>query len=39
VLDKDPPIIVGQGGYGNTFPSTYDYAGMTLFLGFNVKSF
>jgi len=39
VLDKDPPIIAGQGGYGNTYPSTYDYAGMTFFLGFNVKSF
>jgi outer membrane receptor protein involved in Fe transport len=39
VLDKDPPIVAGQGGYGNTFPSTYDYAGMTFFLGFNVKSF
>ncbi|HTU65212.1 MAG TPA: TonB-dependent receptor [Steroidobacteraceae bacterium] len=39
VLDKDPPIIAGQGGYGNTFPATYDYAGMTFFLGFNVKSF
>lgn len=39
VLDKDPPIIAGQGGYANTFPATYDYAGMTFFLGFNVKSF
>jgi outer membrane receptor protein involved in Fe transport len=39
VFDKDPPIIVGQGGYGNTFPATYDYAGMTVFLGFNLKSF
>ena len=39
VLDKDPPVIAGQGGYGNTFPATYDYAGMTFFLGFNVKSF
>ena len=29
VFDEDPPIIVGQGGYGNTFPATYDYAGMT----------
>ena len=28
-----------QGGYGNTFPSTYDYAGMTVFLGVNVKTF
>jgi outer membrane receptor protein involved in Fe transport len=39
VFDTDPPIIVGQGGYGNTFPATYDYAGMTVFLGFNLKSF
>jgi iron complex outermembrane receptor protein len=39
LFDKDPPIIVGQGGYGNTFPATYDYAGMTLFLGVNVKTF
>lgn len=39
VLDSDPPIIVGQGGYGNTFPATYDYAGMTFFLGVNVKTF
>ena len=39
VLDTDPPIIVGQGGYGNTYPATYDYAGMTVFLGFNLMSF
>jgi iron complex outermembrane receptor protein len=39
VLDTDPPIIVGQGGYGNTFPATYDYAGMTVFLGVNLKTF
>jgi iron complex outermembrane recepter protein len=39
VFDSDPPIIVGQGGYGNTFPATYDYAGMTVFLGINLKSF
>ncbi len=39
VLDSDPPVIVGQGGYGNTYPATYDYAGMTVFLGVNVKSF
>lgn len=39
VLDTDPPIIVGQGGYGNTFPATYDYAGMTMFLGVTVKAF
>jgi outer membrane receptor protein involved in Fe transport len=39
VFDTDPPILVGQGGYGNTFPATYDYAGMSVFLGFNLKSF
>ena len=39
VLDTDPPIIVGQGGYGNTYPATYDYAGMTMFLGVTVKAF
>jgi outer membrane receptor protein involved in Fe transport len=39
VLDTDPPIIVGQGGYGNTFPATYDYAGMTMFLGVNLRTF
>ncbi len=39
VLNSDPPIIVGQGGYANTFPATYDYAGMTVFLGVNVKGF
>jgi outer membrane receptor protein involved in Fe transport len=39
VLDTDPPVVVGQGGYGNTFPATYDYAGMTMFLGFTLKSF
>ena len=39
VFDTDPPIVAGFGGYGNTFPATYDYAGMTMFLGFTVKSF
>ena len=39
VFDTDPPIVAGFGGYGNTFPSTYDYAGMTFFLGVNVKTF
>jgi outer membrane receptor protein involved in Fe transport len=39
IFDKDPPIVVGQGGYGNTYPATYDYAGMTLFLGVTVRSF
>ena len=24
VLDSDPPVIVGQGGYRNTYPSTYE---------------
>ena len=37
VLDEDPPIVAGFGGYGNTFPATYDYAGMTVFLGVNVS--
>jgi iron complex outermembrane receptor protein len=39
VFGTDPPIIVGQGGYANTFPATYDYAGRTMFIGFNLKSF
>ena len=39
LLDSDPPIVAGFGGYGNTFPATYDYAGQTMFLGFNVKTF
>ena len=39
VFDEDPPIVAGFGGYGNTFPATYDYAGMTFFLGVNVKAF
>ena len=37
VTDNDPPIVAGFGGYGNTFPSTYDYAGMTFFFGVNAK--
>jgi outer membrane receptor protein involved in Fe transport len=37
ITDKDPPIVAGFGGYGNTFPSTYDYAGMTVFMGVNVS--
>jgi outer membrane receptor protein involved in Fe transport len=37
ITDKDPPIVAGFGGYGNTFPSTYDYAGMSFFLGVNAK--
>jgi outer membrane receptor protein involved in Fe transport len=37
VLDEDPPIVAGFGGYGNTFPATYDYAGMTVFMGVNVS--
>jgi len=37
VLDSDPPIVAGFGGYGNTFPATYDYAGMTVFMGVNVS--
>ncbi len=39
VFDEDPPIVAGFGGYGNTFPATYDYAGMTMFLGVNFKAF
>jgi outer membrane receptor protein involved in Fe transport len=39
VLDTDPPIVAGFGGYGNTFPATYDYAGMTVFIGVTVKTF
>jgi outer membrane receptor protein involved in Fe transport len=39
VLDTEPPVIAGQGGYGNTYPATYDYAGMTVFLGFTIKAF
>jgi len=39
LTDEDPPIVAGFGGYGNTFPATYDYAGMTYFLGVNVKTF
>ena len=37
VFDTDPPIVAGFGGYGNTFPATYDYAGMTVFMGVNVS--
>ena len=37
VLDEDPPIVAGFGGYGNTFPATYDYAGMTVFMGVNIS--
>lgn len=37
ITNKDPPIVAGFGGYGNTFPATYDYAGMTMFLGVNAK--
>ena len=39
LFDTDPPIVAGFGGYGNTFPATYDYAGMTVFLGVTVKTF
>jgi outer membrane receptor protein involved in Fe transport len=37
ILDTDPPIISGQAGYANTYPATYDYAGMTVFMGVNVN--
>jgi outer membrane receptor protein involved in Fe transport len=39
VFDTDPPIVAGFGGYGNTFPATYDYAGKTVFLGVTVNAF
>ncbi|HEY5807935.1 MAG TPA: TonB-dependent receptor [Povalibacter sp.] len=39
VFEEDPPIVAGFGGYGNTFPATYDYAGMTMFLGFKLNTF
>ncbi len=39
VFETDPPIVAQQGGYGNTYPATYDYAGMTMFLGVTVKTF
>ncbi len=39
LLDADPPVVAGQGGYGNTFPATYDYAGMSMFLGVTVRAF
>jgi outer membrane receptor protein involved in Fe transport len=39
VTDVDPPIVAGFGGYGNTFPATYDYAGMTMFIGATWKAF
>ena len=39
LLDKDPPIVAGFGGYGNTFPATYDYQGISFFVGVNVKTF
>ncbi len=38
LFNVEPPIVAGFGGYGNTYPSTYDYAGMTFFLGVNVKT-
>lgn len=39
VTDEDPPIVAGFGGYGNTFPATYDYAGVTYFLGVSFKAY
>jgi outer membrane receptor protein involved in Fe transport len=39
ILDTDPPIVAGFGGYGNTFPATYDYAGVTFFMGVKVNTF
>jgi hypothetical protein len=31
--------VAGFGGYGNTFPATYDYQGISFFVGVNVKTF
>jgi outer membrane receptor protein involved in Fe transport len=39
IFDKDPPIVGAGQGYANTWPATYDYAGMTVFMGFTVKTF
>jgi iron complex outermembrane recepter protein len=39
VTDEDPPVVAGFGGYGNTYPATYDFAGTTYFLNVNVKAF
>ncbi|HKE96946.1 MAG TPA: TonB-dependent receptor [Povalibacter sp.] len=39
VFDEDPPIVGAGQGYANTWPATYDYAGMTMFVGVNVKTF
>jgi iron complex outermembrane recepter protein len=39
VFDEEPPIVAGFGGYGNTFPATYDYAGVTVFMGVKVGTF
>jgi iron complex outermembrane recepter protein len=38
VFDKDPPIVGAGQGYANTWPATYDYAGMTMFMGVTVKT-
>ena len=39
VFDKDPPIVGAGQGYANTWPATYDYAGMTMFMGVTVRTF
>jgi outer membrane receptor protein involved in Fe transport len=43
IADKDPPIVSSvladpaQFGNGNTFPSTYDTLGRTVFIGLTAK--
>ena len=37
VLDKDPPVIVGDGTNGNTYPQTYDPLGRYIFMGVKLK--
>lgn len=41
LLDKDPPLVsggnLGQGGTYNTFPSTYDSFGRTLYAKFSLS--
>lgn len=39
VFDTDPPIVGAGQGYANTWPATYDYAGMTMFMGVTLKTF
>jgi outer membrane receptor protein involved in Fe transport len=41
LFDKDPPLVaganLGNGGTYNTFPSTYDSFGRTLFAKFSLN--